>query len=52
MDPSENPDSGQGQWSGTPMGGDTDNTTHVQPAPPLPNMGGGLAGEQDDPRFC
>lgn len=52
MDPTESPDDGRGLYENSPFGGDQDNTTHIQPAPPLPNMGGGLPGEQDDPRFC
>lgn len=52
MDPSENPDDGRGLYESTPSGGDNAKDTHVQPAPPLKNMGGGLPGEQQDPRFC
>ena len=51
MDPTEKPDSGSGDFHSTPFGGDNNNSTHVQPAPPLKTQGG-LPGEQEDPRLC
>lgn len=50
MDPTENPDSGSGQYRSTPFGSDSETSTHVQPVPPLADKV--LPGEQDDPRLC
>ena len=51
MDPTENPDGGESQWSSTPFGTDKDSSTHVQPAD-VGEANQALPGEQDDPRLC
>ncbi len=51
MEPKENPDSGKGQYTSTPFGGDKNTSSHVQPAN-LADADKTLPGEQKDPRLC
>ena len=51
MDPTESPDSGRAEYTGTPFGTDKNTQSHIQPAN-IADANKTLPGEQEDPRLC